>query len=139
MNPTKLIVVAVLLCATSVQALENAKPIDPARAVQPNVPKGKITSGTFADSKFFPGTRREFSVYVPAQYKPETSAALMVFMDGPGYMKADGPYRVPVVFDNLIHEKAMPVTIAVFVTPAPFRLQNPARRIGAIVRSSTIR
>lgn len=32
-------------------------------------------------------------------------------------MKEDGDWRVPVVFDNLIHEKSMPVTIGVFIDP----------------------
>ena len=41
----------------------------------------------------------------------------MVFMDGAGYARENGGFRVPIVFDNLIHQKAMPVTIAVFVNP----------------------
>jgi enterochelin esterase-like enzyme/sugar lactone lactonase YvrE len=38
-------------------------------------------------------------------------------MDGSGYSNPTRSFRVPVVFDNLIHQKAMPVTIAVFVNP----------------------
>jgi len=41
----------------------------------------------------------------------------MVFMDGGGYANPKGGFRVPVVFDNLIHRKAMPVTLAAFVSP----------------------
>jgi len=41
----------------------------------------------------------------------------MVFQDGGSYVKADGNFRVPVVFDNLIHKKEMPVTIGVFINP----------------------
>jgi enterochelin esterase family protein len=37
----------------------------------------------------------------------------MVFQDGAGYIKTDGNWRVPVVFDNLIHKKEMPVTIGI--------------------------
>lgn len=90
---------------------------NPVRVPQPGVPEGQITSGTFNDSKIFPGTVRDYSVYVPVQYKADEPAKLMVFMDGSGYSKKDGAFRVPVVFDNLIHQKAMPVTIAVFVNP----------------------
>jgi enterochelin esterase family protein len=71
-------------------------------------------------------------VYLPAQYKPDEPASLMVFMDGRGYANLKGSYRVPVVFDNLIHQKAMPVTIAVFVNPGTI----PATAPGAANRSN---
>lgn len=89
----------------------------PDRVVHDDVPQGKITTSEFADSRIFPGTKRPFSVYVPAQYDPDKPANLMVFMDGTGYARPNGSFRVPVVFDNLIHQQAMPVTIAVFVNP----------------------
>jgi len=89
----------------------------PVRTTQQGVPKGKITNGVFADSNLFPGTVRDFSVYVPAQYDPSSPARLMVFQDGPSYLKADGPFRVPIVLDNLIHQKVLSPTIAVFVAP----------------------
>lgn len=104
----------------------------PDRVVHPDVPQGKVTSGQFTDSKIYPGTTRNYSVYVPAQYKPEEPAALMVFMDGGGYANPKGGFRVPVVFDNLIHKKAMPVTIAVFVDPGTIPTTMP----GAAGRSN---
>lgn len=87
------------------------------RTVQQDVPKGTIRSGEFTNSQIYPNTKRAYSVYVPAQYQPNSSASLMVFMDGSGYAQADGAFRVPTVFDNLIHKGQMPVTIAVFVNP----------------------
>src|SRR6218665_276507 len=90
---------------------------NPDRVVHDGVPQGKLTSGQFNDSQVFPGTKRDYSVYVPAQYKGDEPAALMVFMDGGGYSNPKGDFGVPVVFDNLIHQKKMPVTIAVFVNP----------------------
>ncbi|MFO0999041.1 MAG: alpha/beta hydrolase-fold protein [Planctomycetaceae bacterium] len=104
----------------------------PDRVAQQGVPQGKVTSGQFAESQIFPGTRREYSVYVPAQYRDDQPANLMVFMDGAGYSKLDGAFRVPIVFDNLIHQKAMPVTIAVFVNPGTI----PATKPGAADRSN---
>lgn len=98
---------------------------NPDRQVQAGVPQGKITSGEFAQSKIYPGTTRAYSVYVPAQYNPAQPANLMVFMDGSGYAKPDGEFRVPIVFDNLIHAKSMPVTIAVFVNPGTIRATKP--------------
>ena len=116
----------ILLCATvHVLAMPAIADDHPDRVVQPGVPQGKITSGQFTESQIFPGTRRDYSVYVPAQYKPDEPANLMVFMDGSGYAKADGAFRVPIVFDNLIHQKAMPVTIAVFVNPGMIAATKP--------------
>lgn len=102
------------------------------REVQADVPKGKLTSGVFEQSKLFPGTRRDYQVYVPAQYTPDKPASLMVFMDGRNYAKSDGSFRVPVVFDNLIHKKEMPVTVAVFVNPGKIA----ATQDGAVARSN---
>ena len=102
------------------------------REVQPGVPRGKITSGEFRDSQIFPGTTRQYSVYVPAQYDPAIPASLMVCMDGSMYLQADGAFRIPIVLDNLIHKKEMPVTIAVFVNPGTI----PGSKPGAADRSN---
>ncbi len=92
------------------------------------VPKGEITQHTWLESKVFPGTKRRYSIYVPAQYDKQKSACLMVFQDGHTYADVDGQYRVPVVFDNLIHNKEMPVTIAVFVDPGHKQDALPEKR-----------
>ena len=68
-------------------------------------------------SKIFENTTRDWSIYVPAQYKKEQPAALMIFQDGRGYADVKGRWRVPVVFDNLIARGDMPPTIAVFINP----------------------
>lgn len=90
------------------QAPEESYPFDPASLEQANVPRGEVLKFTFDQSKIFPGTWREYWVYVPAQYKPETPACLYVNQDGI-------QWKAPTVFDNLIHNKEMPVTIGVFV------------------------
>ena len=82
-----------------------------------SVARGEVRQATFTASKIFPGTTREYFVYVPKQYDPSKPACLMVFFDGGGMLKADGAYRVPLVFDNLIAKKEMPVTIAVGINP----------------------
>ena len=110
----------------------DAKPEHPDRMPQEGVPRGTITTGTFtaaaaADASVFPGTVRDYKVYVPAQYRPDEPAGLMVFQDGGGYENPKGAFRVPIVFDNLIHRGAMPVTVAVFVAPG----RVPAARKGA--------
>lgn len=113
------------ICGRAEAAPQQKQKQNPDRLVQDGVPTGKITAGKFTDSKVFPGTHRDYSVYVPAQYQADQPASLMVFMDGRGYAKPNGAFRVPVVFDNLIHQKAMPVTIAVFVNPGTIPATAP--------------
>jgi gluconolactonase len=83
---------------------------------QPGVPRGAVTAHRLT-SQVFPGTVRDYWVYVPAQYRPDSPAAVMVFQDGGGFVNEDGRWRVPVVLDNLIHRGQMPVTIGIFVDP----------------------
>jgi len=71
-------------------------------------PKGEVTKHTFKDSKIFPGTEREFWVYVPKQYDPAKPACVHVNQDGI-------QFGAPAVFDELIHKGEMPITIGVFV------------------------
>ncbi len=82
-----------------------------------DIPHGEVTKHTFASSKIFPGTTRDYWVYVPKQYDAAKPAALMVFQDGSGYQNPTGQFRAPVVFDNLIASKEIPVTVGVFVNP----------------------
>lgn len=83
---------------------------------QADVPQGTITQ--FAHlSTIFPNARRDYWVYVPQQYEPATPAAVMVFQDGKHYLDETDWFRVPIVFDNLIHAGAMPVTIGIFLNP----------------------
>lgn len=84
---------------------------------KPGVPKGTVTQHVWDQSEIFPGTVRDYWVYVPAQYCSSTPASVMVFQDGGGYVRENGSWRVPTVFDNLIHEGAMPVTIGIFINP----------------------
>jgi enterochelin esterase family protein len=84
---------------------------------QKDVPRGKVTEHVWKESKVFPGTIRRYYVYVPAQYDRQKPSALIVFQDGHAYIDEAGDFRVPIVFDNLIHKHEMPVTIGVFVDP----------------------
>lgn len=84
------------------------------------VPRGQEIAMGVWKSHVFEGTEREWWVYVPAQYDPNTPASVMVFQDGQWYLDRKGDFRVPVVFDNLIHAKKMPVTIGIFIKPGSF-------------------
>jgi enterochelin esterase family protein len=105
--------------------IELRYPYGPDSFRQEGVPQGKVTTHVWKDSKVFPGTIRRYYVYVPAQYDAAKPAALMVFQDGHTYIKEDGDFRVPAVFDNLIHKGEMPVTIGVFVDPGHKKPELP--------------
>jgi enterochelin esterase family protein len=94
---------------------------------QDGVPKGKEVAMPKWKSKVFDGTERDWWVYVPEQYDGKTAACVMVFQDGGSYVNRKGDFRVPVVFDNLIHQKKMPVTIGIFLNPGRI---PPAKKDG---------
>lgn len=116
-------VVGALLLSLAVSAQDYK--LGPDSQYQDGVPKGVTTKHTFATSKIFPATTRDYWVYVPAQYDKAKPACVMVFQDGGGFANEKGQFRVPVVFDNLIHKKEMPVTIAVMVNPGVIPAANP--------------
>ena len=122
------VLLSCLLWLAPVAALASPGGDSPEQPADPQVPRGRFSSGVFEASQIFPNTRREFSVYVPAEYSADQPASLMVFMDGANYQRADGDFRVPVVFDNLIRQGAMPVTIAVFVNPGTIVAAKPEAR-----------
>lgn len=100
-------------------------PVDESQVKKPDVPTGKVTRHTFGESKVFPGTQRNYAIYVPAQYDESKPACLMVFQDGTGFSKIEGrPSKTPLVFDNLIHSGEMPVTIGLFIDPGVVPAQN---------------
>jgi sugar lactone lactonase YvrE/enterochelin esterase-like enzyme len=99
-----------VFCAVTAALAQNPDPypLGPDCKAQPGVPKGEVLQFTFEKSRIFPGTFREYWVYVPAQYTPDKPACLYVNQDGI-------QWNAPTVFDNLIAKKEMPVTIGVFV------------------------
>ncbi len=103
-------------------------PVDPASVEKAGVPKGEIIKFTFENSKFFPGTTREVSIYIPVQYDEKNPACVYVNQDGI-------QWKAPTVFDNLIHQKEMPITIGVFVTPGQVKAQNADLALNRFNRS----
>ena len=112
------------LLAISLLGAEPKKPdydsqyvLGPDSQEKEGVPKGTVTEYELNDSKSFPGYSRKWALYVPKQYDGKSEACLMVFQDGLGYSAAKGQWHVPTVFDNLIAQGKMPVTIALFINP----------------------
>jgi enterochelin esterase-like enzyme len=93
---------------------------------QEGTPRGEVTEHVWR-SEIFPGTIRRYWVYVPKQYEAARPAAVMVFQDGHAYVSEEGQFRAPIVFDNLIHEGAMPVTIGIFIDPGHTKEQLPEK------------
>ena len=87
---------------------------------QADVPQGPISHHRWEDSRIYPGTVRDYWVYVPVQYDATTPANLMVFQDGKSFIGDERHCRVPTVYDNLIHRGELPVTICVFINPGNY-------------------
>jgi enterochelin esterase family protein len=106
------------LVAAPVAPAADDYPLGPDSMRQAGVPQGRV-EGPFLwkSPTIFRGTIRQYWVYVPAQYDAARPAAVMVFQDGHKYVNTEQEYRVPIVFDNLIHKREMPVTIGIFVNP----------------------
>ena len=92
------------------------------------VPKGEVLKFTFDASKVFPGTTRDVTVYVPAQYDGKTPACVHVNQDGV-------QFNAPKVFDQLIADKKMPVTVGVFVMHGRVKAADPAKALDRFNRS----
>ena len=122
-----LLFVTPMAFAQTTQVAENYPP-HPDSQPQPGVPKGEVLKLTFDQSKVFPGTWREYWVYVPAQYTPDKPACVYVNQDGI-------QWNAPVVFDNLIHKKEMPVTIGVFVMHGKVRAADANTELDRFNRS----
>ena len=88
---------------------------------QPGVPRGALEEYGWNDSQVFPGTKRRYWVYVPAQHVELRPASLMIFQDARWYLDLGFEVRAPIVLDNLIHSGELPVTIVVFVEPSENR------------------
>ena len=114
------------LAATALAAEDY--PLGPDSQPQPGVPQGDVKKFTFETSKSFPGTKRDWWLYVPKQYDATKPACAMVFFDGGGFSKADGGFRVPVVFDNLIAKKDMPVMVGIFISPGTVAATEPGKK-----------
>ena len=91
--------------------------LGPDSLAQNGVPKGEMRGPFTLPSSVFPGTQHTYWVYVPAQYKTDKPASLMIFNDGQAFKNADGNIRAHNVLDNLIYRREIPVMIAVFINP----------------------
>ncbi|MFZ4767353.1 MAG: alpha/beta hydrolase-fold protein, partial [Roseimicrobium sp.] len=104
-----------LLCFLStLSAAEPEFPLTEDSKPKPAVPKGELIKGTYTakDGSVFPGTQREYQIYLPYSYNFTKAARwpFMVFQDGV-------IYNAPTVFDNLIAKHELPPLVGIFVKP----------------------
>ena len=100
----------------------------PDSKLQDGVPKGEVLKFAFENSRVFPGTTRDYWVYVPAQYTADKPACVHVNQDGV-------QFQAPVVFDNLIAKREMPVTIGVFIMHGRVRANDEKAALDRYNRS----
>jgi gluconolactonase len=116
-----------LVLIVSAQTTDNYQP-GPDSKPQPGVPRGEVLKFTFDQSKIFPGTTRDYWVYVPAQYKPDKPACVYVQQDAIRF-------EATTVFDNLIHKREIPIIIGVFVAPGVVKAADAATALDRFNRS----
>src|SRR6266496_2830676 len=116
-----------LLLPASAQTTDNYQ-LGPDSKPQPGVPKGEVLKFSFDKSKIFPGTTRDYWVYVPTRYQPDKPACVYVQQDGLRF-------EATTVFDNLIYKKEIPVTIGIFVAPGVVKAADVTSALDRFNRS----
>jgi gluconolactonase len=96
-----------------------------AHAAAQDVPPGVTKQFRFTQSRIFPGTVRDVTVFIPAQYDGKQPACV--------YVKTDGfNPKEKAMMELMIAAKEMPVTVGVFVRPgtlpAPMKFQGTLDR-----------
>ena len=100
------------LLAAAALAAEPEFPLTADSKPQPGVAKGTLLKGSHSAraGSVFPGTVREYQIYLPAGFDKSRPTPFMVFQDGV-------LYQAPVAFDNLIAQKALPPLVGIFIKP----------------------
>jgi sugar lactone lactonase YvrE/enterochelin esterase-like enzyme len=130
----KIITVACILTGFLLPMVNFAQPpaekytVDSASVEHPGIPKGEVLKCSFDHSAIFPGTVRDYWIYIPAQYRPDRPACVYINQDGI-------QWKAPAVFDNLIAAGEMPVTIGVFIMPGKVPAPDTATSLDRFNRS----
>lgn len=72
----------------------------------------RVLKGSYMakDGSVFPGTEREYQIYLPPGFDKSKPAPFMVFQDGV-------IYQALVVFDNLLAKQDIPPLVGIFIKP----------------------
>lgn len=85
-------------------------------------PQGKIEGPIPLKSLIYPGTERNYWIYIPAQYQADKPACCMIVQDG---LQRAREWRLPEVMDELIHRGEIPVVVGIFVEPGVVPTTKP--------------
>ena len=86
-----------------------------------HIARGTVFSFEHQSLAIYPGTTRTITVYIPAQYEGKKPACVYVGLDAL-------LFEAPKVFDKLIHNGEMPVTIAIGVSPGTVASSQPTEK-----------
>lgn len=111
--------------------LDRLFPLGPDSLPQPGVPAGRLEKHSHSASAVYPGTARDYWIYIPAAYDATQPAPVMIVQDGWGHLQPERRWRLATVFDNLMHARAIPACIGVFINPGVI----PGSRPGAPERT----
>jgi enterochelin esterase-like enzyme len=87
-------------------------------------PEGELSAELTLQSTVY-GYGFKYRTYQPTAYQAGKPAALMIFQDGHHYT---GAFHAPRVFDRLIEDKSVPVTISVYIEPTGQRSEEYDKR-----------
>ena len=110
----QLVLLTLVLLSKATLGQEEKYPAHPDSEKKAGVPEGKIEGPFPFESTIYPGTKRNYHLYIPSQYNPKKPACVLVILDGMGRASE---WKLPIVMDNLIASGEMPVTIGIFIEP----------------------
>jgi enterochelin esterase-like enzyme len=76
------------------------------------IPKGEIKGPFTWESKIYPGTIRDYWIYVPKQYETSKPTCTMIVQDG---LNRANDWKLTGVLDSLIATKEIPVIVGIFI------------------------
>ena len=99
---------------------------------QQNFPRGEIKGPFQWTSDIYPGTVRDYWIYVPQQYDAERPTCSIVVQDG--LRRAEG-WNLTRVMDSLIAAEVIPVMIGIFIDHGKVPSANPEKDFPRFNRS----
>ena len=97
-------------------------PSQPYLVPNSSVPKGKLTAASIKSAAL--KEDRTFSIYTPAGYEREKACDLLIVFDGEDYTRDPSAQGALTTLDNLIAQKKINSTVAVFVDSMGFRQRD---------------
>jgi enterochelin esterase-like enzyme len=89
--------------------------LGPMSRARPDTPQGGLSEHTLKNCIAYPGVKHHYWIYKPPSHDPTKAVPLMIFLDGQLYL--DSRINTAIVLDNLIHDRAIPKMLALFVSP----------------------